>query len=276
MPLPSPDLLMESLPPSKSLPAQSYGKPNSSPHSKSAPLGMHGAYKSQSNTFGLFHIFDALPRHDPDDLSDEDPIAQGTWPHCDEVEKENLFHSYPNESSLRLGNWYWNQELQKSRSTFRKLLDIVGSVDFQPDNIRATKWTAIDHALGILDPSDDFPHCKASGEWLNVNAGWMHSLAIISVLFSQRSLHPGPRDYTVEDFYHHSLISIIREMVLDISHHKSFHFEPYKLCWHPPHKACDVGVHRSCLPPRHFLKPTESCRNLLPSRVVSYRIGWSH
>jgi hypothetical protein len=59
--LPPPDLLMESLPPSKSLPAQSYGKPNSSPHSESAPLGVRGAYKSQPNAFGLFRIFDALP-----------------------------------------------------------------------------------------------------------------------------------------------------------------------------------------------------------------------
>jgi hypothetical protein len=137
-------------------------------------------------------------------------------------------------------------------------------------------WTAIDHVLGILDPSDNFPHCKASGEWLNDNAGWMRSPATISVLFSRRSLHPGPRDYTVEDFYHCSLISIIHKRVLDISHHKSFHFEPYELRWHPLHKACDVGCMGSYLPPRHFLKPTGSCRNLLLSQVASYRIGWSH
>jgi len=39
------------------------------------------------------------------------------------------FYPYPNESSFRLGDWYWSHRRSKSRESFRELLDIVGALD---------------------------------------------------------------------------------------------------------------------------------------------------
>jgi hypothetical protein len=43
----------------------------------------------------------------------------------------------------------------------------------------------------------------------------------------------GPSDYTITDFYHRSLTSVIREKISNKSAHRHFHYEPYELHWQP-------------------------------------------
>jgi len=93
----------------------------------------------------------------------------------------------------------------------------------------------VDHELGELEN-------KATEEWLNECEGWKKTSISISIPFHQRCLHLGPAQYSVTDFYHWSLVSVIREKLLDPSHHHFFYYEPYKLHWHPPHKEHPVRV----------------------------------
>jgi len=191
-------------------------------------------YRTQSNSFGLFRLYDKefLPVHDPEDMSDN--IAGSRPPGARMLlttsaqlsNTENPFYPYPNKASLRLGDWYWNQGALKSKDSFRQLLDIIGSPSFRPDDIRNTKWTSIDHFLGTLTTDEDL---EQSIEWLDNDAGWMRTTVAISAPFPRRSANPGPKDYSVPDFYHRSLISIIRERVLDPNDHHLFHYEPYEL-----------------------------------------------
>lgn len=291
MPLPPPGIPVEPPPPQPALAAEPLPPPQHLPagcslHDLPPPQpslsGVRDTFKSQPNTFGLFRIFDmdALPFHDPADPCDEYPFAPVSQPHDEAEERtpDNPFYPYPNGSSLRLGDWYWNQGSQKSRRNFKKLLDIVGGADFRPDDVRTTNWTSIDRTLGVLDPSGN---CEVYEEWLNNDAGWKSSPVKISVPFPRRSLHPGPKDYTIKDFYHRSLTSIIRERVLDPTRHRLFHFEPYELRWRPPHKACDVGVHGELFTSKVFLDahralqdsvPEPGCT--LPRRVVALMF-WS-
>ena len=80
--------------------------------------------KSTCNVFGLFQQYHTtgFPDHNPnenivsDDLIDSSPNT--LW-----VE---TYHPYPNQSSFLLGEWYWNDGVQKSQSSFQNLLNIVG------------------------------------------------------------------------------------------------------------------------------------------------------
>ena len=65
----------------------------------------------------------------------------------------------------------------------------------------------------------------------------------ICIPFHRCTQNPGPEEYIVKGFYHHSLVDIIRENVSDPTHHRLLHYEPYKLHWQPPHKANDVRVY---------------------------------
>ena len=124
--------------------------------------------------------------HDPedtlDDIAGSQPLRVRLLTTTAQLsDMENLFYPYPNEASLCLGDWYWNQGALKSKDSFRRLLDIIGSPSFRPDDIRNTKWTSIDHLLGTLMTDDDLPQ---STEWLDNDAGWIRTTVTISVPFS--------------------------------------------------------------------------------------------
>ena len=234
-------------------------------------------FRTQANSFSLSRLYDAetLPHYDPaSNLSHRNPPRSAEHATLDRSSHhDNPFHPYPNENCLRLGDWYWNHGPQLSNKSFNKLLQIVGSSDFRSEDIRDTNWKAIDRELGKLDAPD-------SEEWLDDAAGWKCVTVTISVPFSRRSLHHSLKEYSTE-FYCRSLVSIIREKVLDPAHHEFFHYEPYELCWHPPHGSRDIRVHRELFTSKAFLEahldlqeslPEPGCN--LPRRIVALMF-WS-
>ncbi|KAF9230744.1 hypothetical protein BU15DRAFT_83245 [Melanogaster broomeanus] len=246
LPLPPPGMELSESPPQGS--SDSYIPCPPSP-SLSA---MRPIFKTQQNKFGLFRVFkgEGLPSHDPDEHP-TGPLSQLTSaansahpiPPMNTTSSSNPFHPYPNESSLRLGDWYWNHGSQKSQESFKKLLGIIGDLEFNPEDIRNTNWKAIDRELG--SSSDDVPE---AGD------GWSRSPVTISVPFHRRSSNPGPCDYTVPDFHHRRLVSIIRETLSDPFHHHVYHHEPYELWWHPPNRTCNVRVHGELYTSEAFIK----------------------
>ena len=109
-----------------------------------------------ANKFGLFRVYytDSVPRHDP-----EDPYSVENMylprEHSDSLPDDpsdllstNPFYPYPNESAMRLGDWYWNQGAQKSRDSFKELLNIVGDPAFSSSAISQTRWHTINEKLG--------------------------------------------------------------------------------------------------------------------------------
>lgn len=236
----------------------------------SANPTIHPRSTTQPNSFGLYRIYDerTLPISDPDDCSSEGHAVS-----------KDQYAPYANESSFLLGEWYWNQGIQKSQRSFKNLLEIVSGPGFQPDDIKQTNWRAVDHKLGVLDAS--LIKSQEQHEWLADDAGWMHTAVTISVPFPRRSLNPGPKAYTACDFYHRSLTSIIRERVVHASNLKGFHFEPYELRWRRHEASDDVQVHGEMYTSKAFLKahqdlqdspPEPNCT--LPRRVVALMF-WS-
>ena len=154
-------------------------------------------------------------------------------------------------------------------------MDIIGSRSFRPDDIRNTKWASIDRVLGGLATGDD----QCSPEWLHDDAGWKRVTVTISVPIPRQSANPGPINYHTSDFYRRSLLSIIRERVLDPIDHHLFHYEPYELRWRHPNR--DIKVHGELYTSKVFLDahhellkspPEPECT--LPRRIVALMF-WS-
>ena len=234
-------------------------------------------FKTQANSYGLFRVYnhDTLPVIDPEDTS-------GSVDHININSDANPFHPYPNKSSLLLGDWYWNQGAMKSKKGFRNLLKIVGSSEFSSEDIRGTEWTKVDRELGNLVASDESTPMPGSLlEWLNNDAGWKGASVTISIPFPRRSAHPGPAAYLVRNFYHRSLVAVIREKVCDPRSHHAFHYEPYALRWHPPHKTREIGVHGELFTSESFVNAHNQLQNSppepgcdLPCRIVALMF-WS-
>ena len=82
-------------------------------------LNRYAVLTTQKNSFGLFRVYDkgSIPSaNDPEDQSGADPP-----PNTRRIETPvsqafpnslNPFHPYLNESSWRIGDWYWNQGAQ--------------------------------------------------------------------------------------------------------------------------------------------------------------------
>lgn len=115
-------------------------------------------FKTPRNVFGLFRQYrsEKPPPHDPEEILDlealsEEPCLNAASSSTLTPETADSFGPYPNRSSFLLGDWYWSHGAQKSQESFRELLNIVGDPDFQPGDVRDTKWKKINAQLGSND-----------------------------------------------------------------------------------------------------------------------------
>ena len=176
-------------------------------------------------------------------------------------ERKN-FWPYPNHSSFLLGEWYWNNGFLKSQRDFSDLIEIVGHPDFKPDDVRETKFADINSTLGSNANENTSWANDTEFEWLD--EGWRCSEITIQVPFHRRTGNPGVRPYVVGEFYHRSLVAVIRERLESVDANTQFHFEPYELLWRRGDRLKDVRVYGEMYMSEKFLAMHRSILNAPP------------
>lgn len=203
-------------------------------------------FQTPRNIFGLYRRYYGTkrPSHDPEDhltpqdLCETSPdIPPSILCHAGILSNDQSFYPYLNCTSFSLGDWYWNQGVQKSQESFRKLIEIVGNPDFKPSDVRSTNWTKI-NAILAHNAEDDNQH---DHEWLGEDTGWKRSAISINVPFHRRMAAPGIQSYLAGELYHRSIVSVIRERVTNNDEH--FHYEPYEQLWKCAEDAEEVRIH---------------------------------
>ena len=245
--------------------------------SASASRPLLKTFRMAMNKFGLSRAYttQVLPLHDPDDPYSVEHVSQP--PFAQGPEPSNPFHPYPNENAMRLGDWYWNQGAQKSRENFKQLLSIIGNPAFNAADLSGVAWDSINKELGDQDSDGDSDVL----ECLSNDRGWKSSPITISVPFHSCLVNPGPKLYTLQGFYHCSLISILEEKITDPVQAANFHYEPYELLWHPPHRDRDVKVHRELFTSSMLIDAHRELQELPPEpgcdlpHVVAAFMFWS-
>jgi Plavaka transposase len=184
---------------------------------------------SPCNAFGLFRQYYAtcFPLHDPEELNTLNALSDIP----DRNSSESMSFSvdtlnvspYPNHSSFALGEWYWSDGVQKSKKSFKNLINILTDPNFRPHDLVDTKWDLIDHQLG----SDN------DAMWVNEeqDAAWERIPVTFLVPFHRFTTHPGAQEYTVPGFFHRSVVSILKEKLVNDDDFRHFHLEPYELRW---------------------------------------------
>src|ERR1700722_9072300 len=227
-------------------------------------------FRSPQNIFGLFRQYEAerLPTHDPEENSENGDVS---LPPSAPVEES--FYPYPNQSSFRLGDWYWNGGIQKSQANFQDLVNVVCDPEFRSCDIVNTKWNRINEILA-QDKRDD-------SEWYDEDAGWQNRDVTFPVPFHRKAACPGTQNYTVTNFYHRNLLSVIREKLTNPIHHRHLHYEPYKLFWQPRNTETPVRVYGELYTSPAFIQPHKDLQaspvepgDDLP-RVIAALMFWS-
>ncbi|KAG1828467.1 hypothetical protein EV424DRAFT_1536486 [Suillus variegatus] len=134
-------------------------------------------FRTPNNIFRLVRQYftHKPPSHDPEeyvtlvDLSFilGTPEATGSPPELIESGSAQ-YDPYPNCASFQLGEWYWNQGVQKSQADYLKLADIVDGSSFQAADISSTHWRKINTKFGANDYDDGDIE-----EWEDEDAGWI-------------------------------------------------------------------------------------------------------
>jgi hypothetical protein len=167
------------------------------------------------------------------------------------------FYPYPNRSAFRLGDWYWNGGPQKSQASFKALVDIVGDPDFNPEDVRDTKWDRLNRFL-----ADD-------EEWVDEDAGWERTAVSINVPFQPRrntgvDANSITQEYVAGDFYHRNLVSVIREKLSNPADDNYFHYEPYELKWQLGPSPIPIRVHGELYTSPAFIEVYRELQNSPP------------
>lgn len=239
------------------------------------------------NTFGLSRRYygNKLPTHDPEEvitlenltLTPLDQVSRDldTSAHAMQHAGANPFYPYPNQSSFLLGEWYWNGGLQKSQKSFRELLQIIGDAQFRPEDISATRWNLINHKLGSSSEDAGVHTMPFEG------AGWKNAAINIKVPIHKRADNPGIRDYLTANFFHRSLVSVIREKIKNQKHDELFHYQPYELLWNGGPTKKPIRVHGELYTSEAFIQAHRELQESQPEpgceleRVIVALMFWS-
>jgi len=116
--------------------------------SQSPILSLPSVFRTPSNIFGLVQQYftSTPPSHNPEEyvtLTDLLFIPGNSHKEPDlptTSGSDAQYHPYPNRSSFQLGEWYWNQGVQKSQSDYMKLLKILGDTSFDTTDVSSTHW----------------------------------------------------------------------------------------------------------------------------------------
>jgi hypothetical protein len=179
-------------------------------------LPVHAVFCTLPNIFGLVWQYFSLgvPSHGPEEyitLTDLSFIPAGnpqviekSYPLAAST-SDSQYHPYPNLSSFKLSEWYWNQGLQKSQEDYMKLLQILGGEAFSAADVSSTCWRKINYQLRTNE------YDKADTEWEDEDAGWKRTAITIQVPFSRTTEIPGSQLHEAAYLYHHSLVAVLRE-----------------------------------------------------------------
>ena len=242
--------------------------------------------RSPSNSFGLVREYagSEFPQHDPEEyLQFEDlctRISKSSSPLSLvslRTESSQNFFPYPNRSSFRLGDWYWNDGTQKTQAGFQNLVHIIADPEFVPADVLHNKWDHINAVLGGMQADNDDDWVDAADE------GWKVSQIKINVPFHAGTTHPGTKIFEGVHLYHRSLVAVMKERISDPHYFRHFHIEPYKLLWQSSTSAGrrESRVHGEVYTSQAFLRAhTELLRSphepgcKLPHVICAYMF-WS-
>ena len=216
-------------------------------------------FATKPNKFGLSRHYSSIapPTHDPEEHITIEDLSDVLEPAKPEPLSPEAFSPYPNRNAFLLGDWYWNSGVQKSQSSFQSLIDVVGDPTFSPTDVREVSWKDVNRKLAADD------------EWIDENVGWERTPVSISVPFQPRRGAPSdcdavPQQFTINDFYHRNLVSVIREKIQSAIDDDFFHYEPYNLKWQSTSYPDPVNVHGELYTSEAFIDADRELQNSLP------------
>lgn len=215
---------------------------------------------SDPNVFGITRKsysfpYPTSPSQGTPQVEDASGVDGSTGGGADESPKappEIDFGPFPNESGFRLAEWYW-KSTNKSFRDFQALMKIVKSPSFDLDGVARINWRTTFNGLGHT--SDDEGGAAATD-------GWRCTPVSIGVPFHSTLKNSGIETYHAGKFYHRSLVSVIKERLMDPTETTHFRYHPYEEHWQRNDKSRVVELFGEMYASRAFRHAHEALQKL--------------
>ena len=209
-------------------------------------------YSQDRDVFGLSRSYKGVPSSIPDTpaASSYIPGYSHPNPHHKPRTIEEIVSPYPNLSSFLFDHHFWTTGSSKSRNDRDAQQALVAHTDFNPDDIKDTKFRQIEEELrgrSSRDKWDQERGWRASKLYVGIPTGQKQTAAVrrdeaAHQARVQNAPHPplsakanldGLPIY-VGDFHHRSICEIIRETFSQDSAARTFHYHPYEKTYSSP------------------------------------------
>lgn len=211
----------------------------------------------------------------------------------------NPLGPFPNLSSFELGEWFVNRGAQFSVQSLQCLVKLAQRPSFAQD-ISNANWPRIFRALSegteighspsepvgptpsqapTHSPSKQrdtpLPQPDREDEWVD-DDGWESTPISISVPLSKSTT-----SHVTGTLYHRSIVSILREKVLNSSDMRLFHYEPSEVLWQPDPSTRATRIHSELYNSEAFLRTHQELQDSPAppgcklQRVVAALMFWS-
>ncbi|OBZ65893.1 hypothetical protein A0H81_14210 [Grifola frondosa] len=168
------------------------------------------------NAFGLSRTYYAtsFPDHDPEDSFSLHDLSSSCF-EPSSMHSDSTPPPPPQMSSIHI-----EQKLLPSGRMVLEWQRIVGDPVFHPSHIQHSSWDQINRILGQHECND--------GQWFDEDDGWVKDSVTISVPFHSKTPSPGPINFSVDEFYHRSIVAVVKEKILNYQQDNFFHYERSK------------------------------------------------
>jgi hypothetical protein len=219
------------------------------------------------DSWGLSRLFFGLPppTHDPDGPQEQDQtvLPKDCSSQALSGASPSAFFPYPNRSSFELGDWWSKQVSKRSVSGFTELVSILGHPDFNTDELKKANWPAISELLshGMTTRIDaPLPSC----EWVdNTGGDWKVTRIQLPVPFSTGGKKGRIVEFPAGVLHHRSILSVIKERMVNPKEHAYRHICPYKLLWNVPDTPEGIRLYGELYTSDEFLRLEKAVQNLV-------------
>lgn len=219
-------------------------------------------YRSGRNKFGLSNVYRRLKNGIATLSSTYQPKPPTTIP------ESNPYAPFPNETSFRVGRWYWGGSPLISFDRFVRLKNMLCSEWFQIKDLAKMNLDSVRKQL-IKGSSNDSPD------------KWKQSTLKIPVPLGNLSPKaPKSAEFKIDQFHHRSLVGVIRS-VFESPASAGFCYEPYEARYKSPYGGEDMAAYGEMYWSKAFRDAHDEVQRLprksddnLPRAVVAMQL-WS-
>lgn len=204
------------------------------------------------DSFGLSRSYKGVPSSIPDDPGALSYISGYSHPkpHKETRTVEEIVSPYPNLSSFLFDHHFWTTSTCKSRNDRDALQALLSHLDFQPDDIKDTKFRQIEEELRGRSSRDNWEQqrgWRTSQIHIGIPTGQKQTAAVwrgdaAHQARLQNAPHPPLSAKAnldgfpihIGNFHHRSICEVIRDTFSQDPAARSFHYHPYEKMYQPP------------------------------------------